>query len=346
MSAASVAFIVPTLNRKGYVTRAVRSCLAALAAAGGNGQVVVLDSQSDDGSWEELEEQFSATSNVALRQNQRGLGPLRSWLDGADGVQADRVTFVWSDDYLAQSFLATLLPAMADGATLAIGRGLVRPVDCTDPLPAAGSRQDQDAQTLLLAYLGVRGVGQPKVPVSPACALFAGSAFAHWQAVVGTLSQATPLRTQFMWRRAIGPDMLLFMIALADQGCGPVPVTTVPVAQFSAHEDSITVSSSPWTITLGYWLARTTFLTDDALIARIDARARALAYSRCLLQGYLLKRAMIAQVPSFARREDAQAAMRHELALLRRAAFRHAGKLAIVHGLAVAVRQGLRERRQ
>ncbi|MEG8053608.1 glycosyltransferase [Sphingomonas aerolata] len=46
-----VSFVVPTLNRGRYVVRAVDSCLAAATAAV-DVEVVVLDSMSDDGSWD------------------------------------------------------------------------------------------------------------------------------------------------------------------------------------------------------------------------------------------------------------------------------------------------------
>ncbi|MEG8028204.1 glycosyltransferase [Sphingomonas aerolata] len=53
-----ISFVVPTLNRGRYVVRAVDSCLAAATAAV-DVEVVVLDSMSDDGSWDLLTERFA-----------------------------------------------------------------------------------------------------------------------------------------------------------------------------------------------------------------------------------------------------------------------------------------------
>ena len=101
-----VSFIVPTINRGRYVVRAVESCLAAYTAeAGVDVEVIVLDSESDDGSWEALRSRFGSDSRVTLAQNRRGLGPTRSWLDGAKLARGDYMTFIWSDDYISPRFL-------------------------------------------------------------------------------------------------------------------------------------------------------------------------------------------------------------------------------------------------
>ena len=74
-----VSFVVPTLNRGKYVLRAVHSCLT-------NDdenvciEVVVIDSSSNDGSFEELQQEFSADNRVKLLQNPSGSGPIKSWL--------------------------------------------------------------------------------------------------------------------------------------------------------------------------------------------------------------------------------------------------------------------------
>ena len=74
-----VSFVIPTLNRGKYVRRAVRSCLK-------NDdenvcvEVVVIDSSSNDGSFEELQQEFSADDRVKLLQNPSGSGPMLSGL--------------------------------------------------------------------------------------------------------------------------------------------------------------------------------------------------------------------------------------------------------------------------
>lgn len=277
-----VRFIVPTLNRAGTVVRAVDSCLAAMDRAGWPGTVSVLDSESDDGSWEALQKSFGSDDRVLLRQNKRGLGPTRSWLDGAEGVRSEAATFVWSDDYIAPDFLIRLGSAVRDGAAVAIGVGLPRPVDCAYALPDAGDDIHVTAQALLDRYCTGSPLEEWESPVTPVCALFRDDVFELWRHEVERLSSMTALRRDVMWRRAIGPDLLLFLIALSRDPDDRVYLTKAAVAQLSMHPDSITISSSTWDLSLGYWLANVAFLTDPISRPAVSDARRA-RYSGALL---------------------------------------------------------------
>jgi len=281
-SVAKVTFLVPTLNRASTIVRAVESCLAAMDRAGWTGIVSVLDSESDDGSWQSLQERFGGEARVLLRQNGSGSGPTQSWLDAAQGTLNDIVTFVWSDDYISPNFLALLGPEVRDGAAVAIGVGAPRPINCTAILKSSNDHIRISAEQMLDRYC----VGSPLTewgsPVSPICALFRGDVFRVWAQEVKRLSTITSLRNEIMWRRAIGPDLLLFLIALSRQPNDRVYMSKAEVAHLSIHPSSITISSSTWILSLGYWLANVAFLTDSISECAIDEARRA-RYSGALL---------------------------------------------------------------
>ena len=73
-----VSFVIPTLNRGKYVLRAVHSCLKN-DDENVSIEVVVIDSSSNDGSFEDLQQEFSADNRVKLLQNPSGSGPIKSW---------------------------------------------------------------------------------------------------------------------------------------------------------------------------------------------------------------------------------------------------------------------------
>lgn len=256
-----VSFVVPTLNRGRHVVRAVRSCLLAGERAGVQVEIIVVDSSSDDGSWEAMTVAFADDPRVILIQNDREAGPTGSWLLGARKVRGVFATFVWSDDYLAADFLTKLLPPLRDGSRLAIGRGQVRQLDDESPLGAEGARVRVEADVLLSCYLSDHMETAWLMPMSPACSLFAAEVMREWCESVVRLSQASALRKRLMWKAAIGPDFLLFLLAL-DRQSKYVVQELSPVAQFSTHEDSITVGSPPWLLRTGYWLARVAALTS------------------------------------------------------------------------------------
>ena len=258
-----VSFIVPTLNRRAYVVRAVASCLAAgEAVADVETEVVVLDSESDDGSWELLQETFGADPRLKLVQNKRGLGPTHSWIDGVNCATGDYLTFVWSDDYISPRFLSRLLPMMNKTTHLAIGAGIGRDADNETPLEHDDHQETFDASDFLAGYFPSFEGATPGY-VSPVCALFSRESFDRWKVTTQNWGRATPLREQILWKRAIGPDLMLFFIAALMSE--KVAFTREQVAQFSAHPGSISISVSKYLLRSGYWLARCWLVKDSGL---------------------------------------------------------------------------------
>ncbi|MFD1612616.1 glycosyltransferase family 2 protein [Sphingomonas tabacisoli] len=332
-----VSFVIPTLNRGRYVVRAVASCLAAARKANVTADVVVLDSQSDDGSWEALNQAYSAHPEVLLAQNARGLGPTRSWLDGADLVSGDFVTFIWSDDYVAPDILVRLLPSLSDGADLALGRGVIRDVDDESPFPISGKCRQVDPEEMLKGYFGTSPVVL-NPPASPACALFSRSAFDSWRQKMPELCHSDELAEQLMWRRAIGPDMLLFMIALGRQN-GPFAWIEDALVQFSAHADSITISSPSWLLKAGYWAARCEALLEQTVSGRVLSQERRAMTARTILQGM----ALLKGIPRQQKGIEASAVRRDVRRRLAQLFQQEGGTLAILPDL---IRAGVLELRK
>lgn len=264
-----VSFLVPTLNRGRYVARAVRSCLVAGATAGEQVEVIVVDSESDDGSWEDLKDEHGDDPRVRLIQNRRGSGPTRSWLDAALAARGEFATFVWSDDYVSSDFLTELLPGISDGDSLAVGAAVIRGIDCEDPLPRTNERARVAVGHILAGYLGVPQPEETLLPMSPACALFRRAVLRDWCERVVPASQGSRLRRELMWKSAIGPDLLLFQVALENQ-IGPVYQSQRAIVQFSAHSGSITTGSMRWRVNIGYWLARSTMMRSEGVRQRIE----------------------------------------------------------------------------
>ena len=255
-----VSFIVPTLNRMPHVLRAVRSCLNA-DNMGLTVQVVVSDAGSSDGSWEALQQEFGKDSRVVLVRSQPGCGPTENWLNGAQYVTGDYFTFVWSDDYIAPFFITELVPTLQNGAMFAVGGGLARDVDDNSEIPQDAVVNNLSMEEYLSAYFRSGGT---KWPVSPACSLFSRAVLEDWKRDVERWSTANTLRQNLAWRRGIGPDLLLYLMAAARTAPqNGVWIRRGYTAQFSMHAASITISSSHIVLDVAYWIAALWYLSRD-----------------------------------------------------------------------------------
>lgn len=250
-----VSFVVPTLNRGRYVLRAVESCLRNV----GNGadvEVIVVDSSSDDGSFEQLQTKFGDDERVKLFQNPRGSGPVKSWIEGVEAASGNYMTFVWSDDLISPNFLRTLLPPLQAGAVLSYGEGKVVNVDSEMDFPGTVVEPEFiDANILLDGYYSLDRTKSTPDAVSPVCSLFDARLVRQWAHQVREFCRATPIRERVMWRHAVGPDLMLYLYALMP-GRPPAAVFRTYTAQYSEHPGSITVSSGRSILRAGYWLAR------------------------------------------------------------------------------------------
>ena len=264
-----VSFIIPTLNRGLYVSRAVESCLRN-ASDSVQLEIVVIDSSSDDGSFENLEALYGNDERVRLLQNDRSSGPLASWLEGVEAATGDYMTFVWSDDIISPRFLDALLPSLQAGAALSFGAGMVVDVDSSmifpEEIPTA---EFNDRQILLKQFYHAQSFPSVPTAVSPVCSLFVGNIVRGWMQQVERFCHATALRERLMWRSAIGPDLMLYLSALAP-GAPQVAVVRTYTAQFSEHPGSITTSSNSWILSTGYWLARLWYFEEFHRAERRD----------------------------------------------------------------------------
>lgn len=268
-----VNYLVPTLNRGRYVLRAVERSLAL--GREGEVRVVVLDSMSDDGSYEALRDKFGENAHVSLRQNQRGRGIVQSWLDAVPEIDAQLATFMWSDDFPFETHRALWGPALRDG--FAVGYGLVRDVDADQDPHGDSGASSRGIETERISpgeyFAGIVGKSPRKrFDVSPASALMASGAVRAWSESIRGDTTATWLRDELMWKRAIGPDLLLLL--LGAQRAGAVVVVSSDVVQFSSHMESITVASDSWPLRTGYWLASVTALRDWQIASSLPRRKR------------------------------------------------------------------------
>ncbi len=254
-----VSYVVPTLDRGRYVVRAVESCLRSelpnVAV-----EVIVIDSMSQDGSFEALNARYGTDPRVRLLRNRRGSGPTRSWIDGVATARGNYFTFVWSDDVISPWFLTLLLPSLRRGSSLAHGRGRMVDIDSEVSfiqVPEAAGPIGRRA--LLQYYFGRPSSAGHEPSVSPVCSLFSRDVIPIWMREVETFCRASPLREQLMWRRAIGPDLMLYLCALRP-GTGEPAFCRADTAQFSSHPNSISISTKSWFMKTGYWLARMWYL--------------------------------------------------------------------------------------
>ena len=108
---------------------------------------------------------------------------------------------------------------------------------------------------LLRAFFGCgHELSRHSLPFSPICCLTSTGRLREWMGELRQFITGRPLRNHFMMERNAGPDLMIYLLSILNHP-GPIAVFDGPVAQFSAHQASITSGLEPTDLPIGYWLA-------------------------------------------------------------------------------------------
>jgi glycosyltransferase involved in cell wall biosynthesis len=247
-------FILPTRNRRLWVSRAIESCLRCHQPGVGV-EVLVLD-DSNDGSSEELQRLYGADPRVRLMRSATPGGFMKTCLWAIPQVRTPFATFMYDDDVLSPYWADLARELSRRKAGFVMGFGERSPVTEVLEFRRVEQLKIVTPSLLLQAYCG-RGrlLSRHGLPCSPICCLTRTAVLEEWVKELERFVQGRPLREYFVMQRAAGPDQLIYYLSITRHE-GEIAIFDGPVAQFSAHDESITSQFEATDIVIGYWLAQ------------------------------------------------------------------------------------------
>jgi hypothetical protein len=250
-----VTFILPTRNRRRFIRRAIDSCLACENERI-SPFVIVIDGESDDGSFSDLQETYGDDPRVQLIQNSKSAGFMNTCFQGVGLVKSKWVTFMYDDDVLSPYFQDMARELIQSSATFIMGYGVVYPAAEVYPFKAIDTFKRYKAEELMRTYYGRnRALEFTGLPRSPICCVTTIDVLDEWMIRVNDFCSKNRLRVYFMLRRNIGPDLMIYLLSLVKHH-GPVPLAVTVVAQFSDHPTSMSTQYGASDLAVGYWLAK------------------------------------------------------------------------------------------
>jgi glycosyltransferase involved in cell wall biosynthesis len=258
----SVSLLVPVFNRAELLVPCLDSALTQTMP---DLEVIVVDGASTDGTWEVCQRYAAADARVRIFREKTNTGPVRGWWHCLEEARGTFATFLWSDDVIRPTFLASTLPALADEDV-----AFVFTAAEVGPEPGAGEVHFAQPSRLMPSQEFIEGSlrGTGEYPVSPACALF----------------RTSDLRESFMMKlptepeidltvTGAGVDILLFLRTASRRP--RVACLGQPLTFFRTHAGSLTVDGRGGQVALGYALAKSWFARThgyDHLVGTILAR--------------------------------------------------------------------------
>jgi hypothetical protein len=276
-----ISYILPTRNRCELLLRAIDSCLRAATLTAPT-QVIVVDGGSTDGTAGALRERYNGDPRVRiLQQDPASPGFMNACFQGVDAVATPFVTFMYDDDVLSPYIGDMYGPVLSGEADFVFGFGAITTSSDVRTFQPLAVFKRHDPKFILAQYFGARDLPFTALPASPICCLTSREHILEWRDEVISFCSKTPLRRYLMMKRNIGPDQMIYLSALLRSALD-ISVCFTAVAQFSAHQESMSVRYNKLDLSVGYWLSRVYVI--DKLIAAGEFELAA----RCA--GFLLVR--------------------------------------------------------
>lgn len=223
-----VSIVIPVYNREYYVSTAIES---ALSQTYENIEVVVVDNNSTDHTWDVLQQYQNKDKRVRVFQNVENVGPVRNWKRCFDEANGKYIKILWSDDWIDRTFLEKTIGRFTED-TAFIFTGITS-VD--DKGKTINTFTFSDDSLLSSDYIKeVLFYRQQSYPVSPGCALFRAKDIR--EAFIENVPNPDGLISS---KNGAGNDLLFFLITANKYDL--VKVVNEPISFFRTHANSFTV---------------------------------------------------------------------------------------------------------
>ncbi|WP_157833306.1 glycosyltransferase family 2 protein [Selenomonas ruminantium] len=229
-----VSILIPVYNREALLRPCIES---ALAQTYENTEIIVVDNQSTDGTWDLCKEYAAKYPKVKVYRNEKNLGPVGNWLSCMNHANGELGKILFSDDLMYETYLEKTVPCLKEKVGLVFssveigtepGRGMVnyRYKEETNLY-----KSECFIKELLLGNFGL---------VSPGAALFRLRDM-KINLCYGTEIIPSPSIHDFD-KHGAGPDLWLY---LSIAGKYPqIAYFDEPLCFFRVHDGSITMTDS------------------------------------------------------------------------------------------------------
>lgn len=245
-----VSILIPVYNRGSLIQETVQS---ALDQTYKNIEIIIVDNQSTDDTWEILQRLVLQDDRIKIFQNETNIGPVRNWERCINEASGQYGKILWSDDLIASQFLEKTVPYLEDDDVGFVFTGTEIFIDGTD-------------KKTLHYFIGETGIYDNEqyingvlfdgnCPVSPGCALFKLTDLKK-NLLVDIPNKAN---SDFSMH-AIGNDLLIFLLTAHQYN--NFAFTNEKLSFFRAHEGSISIQSNDGKVLLYYNLASAYFIEN------------------------------------------------------------------------------------
>lgn len=239
-----VSILIPAYNRDAIIHKTIESALNQTVS---DIEVIIVDNNSTDGTFEVCQNYACKDSRVHLYRNQENIGPVRNWITCARLASAPYAKLLFSDDLIAPTYLEKTLPMLrSEECALVFTPAIIGEYDWQGEINYNVCTNDTLFSNLL--YISTAVLYNKLLPVSPGAALLRTEDMQN-----NILTHLKGITDFDFCRYGAGIDWLIYMLTVAQYS--QVGFIAEPLAFFRSHTDSITVKNENDMVKQGYNMA-------------------------------------------------------------------------------------------
>lgn len=241
-----VSILIPVYNREKFIAECIQSALDQTYT---DFEVVVVDNDSDDGTWEICQRFAALDQRVRVFRNDTNIGPVRNWKRCAEEARGEFSKILFSDDCLEPNCLSQMVPKL-DAPVVAL-------VYCAVLMGATKEKAaivySNPESSRLSASRFVDLVARNEAPLSPGAVL------------IRTCDLRGNLHTQFSTstcrpfdKYGAGPDIMISLLTVKNYSY--VEYMAEPLVYFREHAGSFSIDNPNNQVVKGYTSAISYYL--------------------------------------------------------------------------------------
>jgi hypothetical protein len=175
-------------------------------------------------------------------------------------LDTDFFTITHDDDFISPFFSQLIINAYNSNASV-IGNGIIRNVfDNNYDYDLPKRFKFFERNKILKNYFCSKKINNRYLPVNPSCSVFKKEVATEWKKYLFSILH-NKFYCYYLLKKNIGQDLLIYLIAIRSQK--KILYCFDYTAQFTSHQNSMSVDYGSENLGVGYWLAKKIFYKND-----------------------------------------------------------------------------------
>lgn len=219
-------------------------------------KIIIVDGNKSNRLADNITNVFKKEKNITIIKQRKGKF-VRACLIGLDNLNTEFFTFAYDDDFLSPDFYKLINYAHKFKTTV-IGNGIVKTKNSQIfNFEKLSEPKKIPSDKLLKMYFNSIKIKGKYLPASPACSVFKKGIIEDWKYELKKILKER-IKYYYILNKNIGQDLLLYLISCNRNKY--IYYFKEYTAQFTSHDNSMSVQFGSENLAVGYWLTKMHYL--------------------------------------------------------------------------------------